>query len=154
MLEIISPFTCISRSVSTGENSLTIKFPTFEVALVYISIGADHPSSSVGLIISPKPLVKCEIFPNLLTFTISHSMAKLSNIPGTLFHLNGSFSDKRRNLFITILKGSYPLSDCSGSLVIEIFRFKSISICDSYLLVLLNILASLALTHQLINKIL
>jgi hypothetical protein len=83
-------------------------------------------TSSIGSIIDPIPFIKSEVFPYLFSFSVTHSVVKLSDIPHTVLESDGTLSDEWRRIFIIIFEGSQSGCNLSGAFVVKILWFKTI----------------------------
>jgi hypothetical protein len=83
-------------------------------------------ASPIGSIIDPIPFIKSEVFPYLFSFSVTHSVVKLSDIPHTILESDRTLRDKWRHIFIIIFERSQSGCNLSGAFVVEILRFETI----------------------------
>ena len=133
---------------------MAVEFTVFEVALIDVSSGTDHSSSTVGLVVDPESLIEGVVFPDLLSFAVTHSIAKLANVPHSLLHADGPLGDERRQLVIAIFEWSDSLGDLPGNTVVEVGRLKVglTNVIDNHgvLVLRLDVFAGIALTTHIL----
>ncbi len=106
MLDILEPFTCIAWPILMDINSFPMSFVVFPISFVDITVSMDESASSVGFVIDPVPFIEREIFPDLFSSTVSHTVAELSDVLGSVFESEGAFGDKRLWELIVIFEGT------------------------------------------------
>lgn len=103
-----------------------MSFVIFPLALIHVSIGVDEPAAAVSPVIEPVSFVEGVIGPNLLSLTVAHAIAKLPDIPGSVFHGDWTLRDERGQVFVVGLEGSQSERDLAGDLIVEVFWLQTV----------------------------
>ena len=119
MLDILEPFTSITRAVVLGIDPFAMRLVIFPLPLVHIGIPMDKPPSPIGLIISPVALIKRKIFPNLFASSVPHAVGELTDVFDPLSHFYGLFGDEYSLLLFVVFEWAQPVCDLLGFSVVE-----------------------------------
>lgn len=104
MLYILKPLSCVIRPIYFSVNSLSMRFIILPLSFVDVSISVYESASSIGTIINPIPFIESEIFPDLFSLSISHSIIELSDVPDAILQCDGSLGDEGRRILIVVLE--------------------------------------------------
>ena len=100
-----------------------MSFIIFPLTLVYITVGMNEPTSTIGPVVKPVSFVQWIIFPYLFSFSIPHATTKLANVSNSVAHIDGPLWYELCLGIIVKLKGSQSDGNLFGAVIVEIFRF-------------------------------
>lgn len=92
----------------------------FPLAFVDVPVGVDEPASAVGPIFEPVTLVQGEVFPDLFSASVAHSVAELANVPDAVSHVDRSLGDEILMLFVIEFERSQASCDLSSFVVVKV----------------------------------